>query len=411
MMLKLVFLIRKKTGGDATKHDDQTECDQTECDERNNEQEQSNDAEVSVSNKEKTGGDETKNDEKTEQDKRNNEKQEPAENVEDDEKDGKNAVEKDEKEEGDSKGNVHEVNEECIHVVTQPHGENGIIQIEEIQGHFLAVDVNTGVISRINLEEINNFCERVEADFKFGRVVPLALGVDNDRHHDNSRRVIACTDSGRPAETAEIPPKLEAKCDELKDTLKGNVRVLQCEEESEAVRCAEQIRERINISRNMITIKTTEKLPANHIEDRERFRINLVEQFRKRSTHSLFKNPHDNGDDENWSSFLDSDNNPESPCYSKETHYCDIPVVKIPKLTNKKFKKEKKEKNVTKHARNIVISDKSETNNDAVMTNTDGNIDSFVDPEEAALYVYSFLTRIIYIVISSIYFNIVSHCS
>ena len=98
---------------------------------------------------------------------------------------------------------------------------------------------------------------------------------------------------------------------------------------------AEQIRERINISRNTITINTTEKLPANHIKDRERFRINLVEQFRKRSTHSLFKNPHDDGDDENWSSFLDSDNNPESPCYSKETHYCDIPVVKIPKLTNK----------------------------------------------------------------------------
>ena len=58
-----------------------------------------------------------------------------------------------------------------------------------------------------------------------------------------------------------------------------------------------------------------------------------------------------------------------------------------------------------------MISDNSETNNDAVMMNTDGNIDSFVDPEEAALYVYSFLTRIIYIVISSIYFNIVSHCS
>ena len=305
------------------------------------------------------------------------------------------------------------MNKECIHVVTLPHGENGIIQIEETQGHFLAVDVNTGVITPINLEEIHNFCERLEANFNVGRVIPLALGVDNDGHHDNSRWVIACNDSGVPAENAEMPPKFEAKCDkvkttkgELKDTLKGNVRV-----ESEAVRCAEQIRERINISRNTITIKTTEKLPANHIEDRERFRINLVEQFRKRSTHSLFKNPHDDGDDENWSSFLDLDNNPESPCYSKETHYCDIPVVKIPKLTNKTLKKKKKEKNVTKHARNIVISDNSETNNDAVMMNTDGNIDSFVDPEEAALYVYSFLTRIIYIVISSIYFNIVSHCS
>ena len=61
----------EKNNGDETKHDDKTERD-----ERNNEkQEQSNDAEVSVSNKEKTGGDETKNDEKTEQDKRNNEQE------------------------------------------------------------------------------------------------------------------------------------------------------------------------------------------------------------------------------------------------------------------------------------------------------------------------------------------------
>ena len=106
----------------------------------------------------------------------------------------------------------------------------------------------------------------------------------------------------------------------------------------------------------------------------------------------MFKNPHDDGDDENWSSFLHSDVNPESPCYSKDTHYCDLPIVKIPKLTDKTFKKKKKTKNVTKHARKIVISDKSEPNNDAVMTNPDSNIDSVVDPEEAALYVYFFLT-------------------
>ena len=54
---------------------------------------------------------------------------------------------------------------------------------------------------------------------------------------------------------------------------------------------------------------------------------------------------------------------------------------------------------MTKHACKIVISDKSEPNNNAVMTNPDGNIDSVVDPEEAALYVYSFLTWFIYIVI------------
>ena len=240
------------------------------------------------------------------------------------------------------------MNEQCIHVVTQPHGENGIIQIEETQGDFLAVDVNTGVITPINFEEIHNFCERVQADFNVGRVVPLALGVDNDGHHDNCRRVIECNDSGLSAENAEMP-KFAEKCDEvistnkitdkgkLEDTLKGNVRVFQSEEESEAVTCAEQNRETITISRNRLTIKTTEKLPTNHIEDRERFRINLVEQFRKRSTHSLFTNPHDDGDDENWSSFLHSDVNPESPCYSKDTHYCDLPIVKIPKLTDKTF--------------------------------------------------------------------------